>query len=434
MSIMSGKEEETPQEEGKTQRVVRPPPLPLEWTQQGQCDEPPAMPIRYPWQVVDIVKEEDDLIVVGTAGQKITKMGSATETLYDHCSPQLKQLVLRSHMLTKMEGISKFRELELLELYDNQIEALSELDGKTDESGREEEAESGGSGDGPGKTLTTLDMSYNVIRDMKPVSFCPNLKELYLANNKIKTMAGLGGLTQLRKIDLGANRIRIMDSGELSGLQNLEELWIGKNKIECIQGLENLTKLRRLDVQSNRLTTIDNLQSQVETLEELYLAHNAITNEGASQSPTGLALQFTQLSTLDLSRNRITNTKPFAHLEALEELWLSGNKVTTFEDIEPLHKLGTADNACLDGIYLEYNPVADDFEYRKKLIEIIPCLKQIDATMVGGLAAHGIAGASGGGRAETLESQLRRYQTEVVEQARKVETTSTTKDNAKEKE
>jgi len=431
---MSGnqEEEETPQEEEKMQRVVRPPPLPLEWTQQGQCEEPPAMPIRYPWQVVDIVKEEDDLIIVGTAGQKITKMASPTETLYDHCSPHLKQLVLRSHMLTKMQGISKFQELELLELYDNQIEALSELDGKP---GDEEGTESHGTGDNnPGKTLTTLDMSYNVIRDMKPVSFCPNLKELYLANNKIKTMAGLGGLTQLRKIDLGANRIRIMDSEELSGLQNLEELWIGKNKIECIQGLEKLTKLRRLDVQSNRLTTIDNLQSQVDTLEELYLAHNGITNEGASQSPTGLALPFTQLSTLDLSRNRITNTKPFAHLEALEELWLSGNKVTTFEDIEPLHKLGTADNACLDGIYLEYNPVADDFEYRKKLVEIIPCLKQIDATMVGGLAAHGITGSSGGGRAETVESQLRRYQTQVVEQAQKVETTNTTTDNAKEKE
>jgi protein phosphatase 1 regulatory subunit 7 len=44
----------------------------------------------------------------------------------------------------------------------------------------------------------------------------------------------------LKKIDLGANRIRVMDEEELSGLVNLEELWLGKNKIEQIQGLDKV--------------------------------------------------------------------------------------------------------------------------------------------------------------------------------------------------
>jgi hypothetical protein len=44
----------------------------------------------------------------------------------------------------------------------------------------------------------------------------------------------------LKKIDLGANRIRFMDEEELSGLVNLEELWLGKNKIEEIQGLDKV--------------------------------------------------------------------------------------------------------------------------------------------------------------------------------------------------
>jgi protein phosphatase 1 regulatory subunit 7 len=63
-----------------------------------------------------------------------------------------------------------------------------------------------------------------------------------LANNKLKTLAGLKGLCKLRKIDLGANRIRIMDPDELSGLVSLEELWLGKNKIEKIQGLDNVSR------------------------------------------------------------------------------------------------------------------------------------------------------------------------------------------------
>ena len=68
----------------------------------------------------------------------------------------------------------------------------------------------------------------------------PFLSLLDLANNKIKTISGLKGLTQLRKIDLGANRIRVMDEDELSGLVNLEELWLGKNKIEEIRGLDKV--------------------------------------------------------------------------------------------------------------------------------------------------------------------------------------------------
>lgn len=43
------------------------------------------------------------------------------------------------------------------------------------------------------------------------------------------------------KVDLGANRIRVMDEEELSGLTNLEELWLGKNKIEEIRGLDKVS-------------------------------------------------------------------------------------------------------------------------------------------------------------------------------------------------
>ena len=198
-----------------------------------------------------------------------------------------------------------------------------------------------------------------------------------IAQNKLKAISGIKHLKLLRKIDLGANRIRLMPSEELSGLQNLEELWLGKNKIEKIDGLENLTKLRRLDVQSNRLTTVDNLEAQVDTLEELYLAHNGITVEGATVE-SGLALKFTQLSTLDLSKNRLANASPFSHLTSLTDLWISGNDIKTFDDVQPLGSLTN-----LDGIYLEHNPVASDFEYRMQVAKIMPSLTQIDANMIG---------------------------------------------------
>jgi Leucine-rich repeat (LRR) protein len=141
-----------------------------------------------------------------------------------------------------------------------------------------------------------------------------------------------------------------------------------------------LSKLRRLDVQSNRLTTINNI-IHTSVLEELYLAHNAITTDGAL-IVSGLQQNFPNLSVLDLCRNKITNTKPFEHLLSLKELWMSGNLIESLDtDVEPYMKQ-LAKQSTSQTIYLEYNPIQKDPLYRKKLTEIVSCLTQIDAYFV----------------------------------------------------
>jgi protein phosphatase 1 regulatory subunit 7 len=223
-------------------------------------------------------------------------------------------------------------------------------------------------------------------------------------------MAGLKGLSQLKKIDLGANRIREMKVEELSGLTNLQELWLGKNKIEMIEGIDSLAKLRRLDVQSNRLTTVENLSSQRDTLEELYLSHNGITTDGASLQ-SGLAQDFSQLSVLDLSRNQLTSCHPFGHLKALEELWLSGNTIASFDDIQSLS------NLQLETIYLEYNPLQSDPLYRKKLALLVPSLKQIDANLIAGYESRSARQYVSPRTIGTDEESLRRLQEMAIEKA-----------------
>ena len=137
--------------------------LPLQWTQLN--DGSNTRPVRYPSDVMEYSNdpEETYLEIIGTAGQKITNMGN---DLYRTCSPNLTHLIFRSHLISKMEGIKQFRNLELLELYDNQLEYLEELG---DDDSEEPDA---------GANIKTLDMSYNVIRDMEPIRFCPNLVEL----------------------------------------------------------------------------------------------------------------------------------------------------------------------------------------------------------------------------------------------------------------
>ena len=139
-------------------KTVTPPIMPADWTQLA-CDQAPV--IRYPTDVAGPeiwdATETDTILLVGTSGQKITNLGpDFSSTLH----PQLRRLVLRSHLIANMQGLTAFQALQLLELYDNQIEELQGLDGAF------------------GKTLVVLDMSYNVIRDMSPVHHCPNLTEL----------------------------------------------------------------------------------------------------------------------------------------------------------------------------------------------------------------------------------------------------------------
>jgi protein phosphatase 1 regulatory subunit 7 len=200
--------------------------------------------------------------------------------------------------------------------------------------------------------------------------------------------------------------------------------------------------LKRLDVQSNRLTTISNdengecyLNAQRNTLEELYLAHNGLDDDGISgllsSSPTS-GSTFPQLTTLDLSNNQLTTTAPLVvdskknnnntvvglHWPMLEELWLSANLITDFEAIHSL-KVASENKQLpkLETVYLEYNPVSKDFEYRKKLAEYIPTLQQIDATMIRGYGSVPKLSGDGAGGG-TTEERLRVLQAAAIQRAK----------------
>ena len=129
--------------------------LPLNWTQLGKTEEHRELPIRYPVDVADIPGDETEICIVGTAGQKITVIGA---DFWKSLNPKISTLILRSHLIRKMNGLEGLEHLELLELYDNQVDELLLSESFA--------------------TLRTLDMSYNVIRDMDPVHFCTNLQEL----------------------------------------------------------------------------------------------------------------------------------------------------------------------------------------------------------------------------------------------------------------
>ena len=316
----------------------------------------------------EIPPGEESIFVIGTQGAKVTVIRGL-----EPWSATLKSLVLRSNLISSLSGVETLTNLEKLELYDNCVEELQSIELEP-----------------LGAKLLILDLSFNSIRSMAAVSCCPMLHELYLAQNKLKVVEGLSGLTRLKILDLGANRIRTLDGSAecgLSGCTSLESLWLGKNKIERIGGsavIGHLSFLKKLDIQNNRLTRVEPGEIPSARLEELYLACNGLTSLeglwGTSSPPSNL-------HTVDLSRNPISSLAGIQVLApSLEELWLTGVALHEAAQLEPLRQLK------LSCIYLEHSPFAKSFSstpdvaeaegrkaYQQCLLEFVPTLTQIDA-------------------------------------------------------
>lgn len=52
-------------------------------------------------------------------------------------------------------------------------------------------------------------MSFNKIKHIKRINHLTGLKNLYFVQNRIGRIEGLEGMTVLRNLELGANRIRV---------------------------------------------------------------------------------------------------------------------------------------------------------------------------------------------------------------------------------
>lgn len=55
-------------------------------------------------------------------------------------------------------------------------------------------------------------MSFNKIKHIKRINHLTGLKNLYFVQNRIGRIEGLEGMTVLRNLELGANRIRVGDA------------------------------------------------------------------------------------------------------------------------------------------------------------------------------------------------------------------------------
>ena len=64
----------------------------------------------------------------------------------------------------------------------------------------------------------------------------------------------------------------------MEDLVQLEQVYFQQNFITKISGLENLKNLEILDLALNKLTVLENLESQAESLDELWVNDNQISD------------------------------------------------------------------------------------------------------------------------------------------------------------
>jgi hypothetical protein len=194
----------------------------------------------------------------------------------------------------------------------------------------------------PEESFLDVDIDLNaVITDISPLAGLTNLTDLTLMGNHILDISPLAELTNLTRLALNYNRIS--DLTPLAGLANLTNLLLEGNPISDLSPLTNLTNLEWLALCgfiNFSLEPIENLTS---------LMFLEIRSRQLNDSNIASLAGLTNLQSLNLSHNRISDITPLASLENLRFLDLRDNQIS---DISHLANL---DN--LSSLHLNNNPI-----------------------------------------------------------------------------
>ena len=204
----------------------------------------------------------------------------------------LRTIIIRKSYIQTIRSITfnKFSNLETLNLTDNGIRVI------------EKDAFLGLN------YLQRLDLSNNEIQNLAEI-FLPlrNLRQLYLAANRIVTIAGGSFSSQniLTSLSLDRNEIQSFTGSSFQGLNNLQYLSMRKCELSTISNelLGAFKKVTTLDLGENsiyNLPSADTLRRHAPNLHNLKLDHNDITSLNNGQF-SGMTL-----TSLDLSYNKLT--------------------------------------------------------------------------------------------------------------------------------
>ncbi|XP_068436972.1 leucine-rich repeat-containing protein 9 isoform X2 [Clinocottus analis] len=198
-----------------------------------------------------------------------------------------------------------------------------------------------------GSNVSSLEIFFSGFPRMVGLSFFPRLCQFTILGQNIKHIEGLECCPLLR------------------------ELWVVQCHLTGISGLQNCQQLEKLYLYDNQICEIKNLELQIK-LEVLWLNNNCITQiQGLN------TLQ--NLNELNLADNNIEkighSLDPNVRLQNLN---LSGNKISSFKELTLLARLPHLKELALKDPTSTSNPVCLLCNYATHVLYHIPSLQRLD--------------------------------------------------------
>jgi len=185
--------------------------------------------------------------------------------------------------LTNLEGIEKYESVTSLDLSDNLLTDISPLTKLT--------------------KLENLNLKNNLIKDISPLAKLKNLRTLNLNKNPIENYFPLIELKSLEILNIECNIVGDLDF--LAKMKSLKFLYVSSPFLEDISGLSELNNLKGLSIsntsnqferykEGNNCTTIMHLKSLLDFNYKKNIGYNmarAILKSNSLKSVNGLSIR-----------------------------------------------------------------------------------------------------------------------------------------------
>ena len=176
-----------------------------------------------------------------------------------------------------------------------------------------------------------FDAAWRNISDITGIGNLVNVKNLHINENNISDISPLASLTQLEYLNIETNNIS--DISILTQLSNLQGLSTGRNPIIDISVVNQIPNLNSLALVGLNLEDNEILFLGANTnLQTIWLNQNNITDLTPLTS-------MVYLSSLDFSNNLVADLSPLQNLGHLTGIWCYSNQITSLEPLQYLTNL-----------------------------------------------------------------------------------------------
>lgn len=223
---------------------------------------------------------------------------------------KINSLLCPNYKIKNVEGLQAFKNIQTLNLTNNEITELPALENLT--------------------KLTYIEVSSNLLESFPNVSKSKSLKEIYAQRNNIRFIPNLNQNDSLLTFYFHTNQLDTLP--DLSNLKKLEKFNVAHNNLKRLPDLSNLTALKIFYVWSNQLTEIPSL-TNLTLLDDVNIAYNKLTKLPVLSSTNSVTLFYA-------NDNLLSEIENFQSNGAIQNVRLYNNKLSFKE----LHKLKSTAN------------------------------------------------------------------------------------------